>query len=35
MGQKVNPYGIRLEINLSSRWFFKIEYTVVASRFKN
>ena len=29
MGQKVNPYGIRLGINktLSSRWFSKSEYT--------
>ena len=29
MGQKVNPYGIRLGINKtwSSRWFSKNEYT--------
>ena len=29
MGQKVNPYGIRLGINKtwSSRWFSKSEYT--------
>ena len=38
MGQKVNPYGIRLGINKtwSSRWFSKKEYTkVITSRFKN
>ena len=31
MGQKVNPYGIRLGINKtwSSRWFSKKEYTIM------
>ena len=36
MGQKVNPYGIRLGINKtwSSRWFSKSEYTKLIKPFR-